>query len=109
MRTLSGALDGPSCREGRSGYLSSMDVVSIEDAQDRLTELARRVERGETIVVTRDGEPVLDLVPHRRISGLDLEAGGAYLRAHGITNPIPTISDDFDDPLPEDILLRPLA
>jgi prevent-host-death family protein len=40
-------------------------TVSIRDAKNRLTELARTVENGETIVVTRNGRPVLDLVPHR--------------------------------------------
>ena len=86
-----------------------MATVSIEEIKDRLTELARRVEHGETIVVTRDGEPVLDLVPHRRTSGPDLEAGQAYLRAIGISNPVPRIAKDFDNPLPEDVLIQPLS
>ncbi|WHO74816.1 type II toxin-antitoxin system Phd/YefM family antitoxin [Rhizobium sp. BT03] len=85
-----------------------MKTVSIRDAKNRLTELAREVEEGETIVVTRNGRPVFDLVPHRKRGGLDLEAGQAYLRARGITNPVPFIADDFDDPLPEDFLLKPL-
>jgi antitoxin (DNA-binding transcriptional repressor) of toxin-antitoxin stability system len=32
-----------------------MTVASIRDAKNRLTELARQVEAGETIVVTRNG------------------------------------------------------
>jgi antitoxin (DNA-binding transcriptional repressor) of toxin-antitoxin stability system len=60
------------------------------------------------VTVTRDGKPVFDIVPHKKKGGLDLEAGQAYLRAKGITNPVPYIADDFDDPLPEDFLLRPL-
>ena len=89
-------------------HSAGMATVSIRDAKNRLTALARRVEGGETIVVTRNGKPVLDLVPHRRRGGLDLEAGRAYLRAQGISNPVPYISEDFDEPLPEDFLLRPL-
>lgn len=85
-----------------------MATVSIKDAKNRLTELARRVERGETIVVTRNGKPVLDLVPHKKKGGVDLEAGWAYLRSIGIDNPFPYIADDFDEPLPEDFLIRPL-
>jgi antitoxin (DNA-binding transcriptional repressor) of toxin-antitoxin stability system len=84
-----------------------MTTVSIKEAQDRFPVLARLVEEGETVVVTRKGEPVLDLVPHRK-GGLDLEAGAQYLRERGIINPFPYVAEDFDDPLPDDILIRPL-
>jgi prevent-host-death family protein len=85
-----------------------MKTVSIRDAKNRLTELAREVEQGETIVVTRNGKPVFDLVPHKPRGGINWEAGAAYLRSRGITNPVPYIAPDFDDPLPEDFLLQPL-
>lgn len=85
-----------------------MKTVSIRDAKNRLTELAREVEGGKTIIVTRNGRPVFDLVPHRKQGGLNLAAGEAYLLSKGITNPVPIIGDDFDAPLPEDILLQQL-
>jgi prevent-host-death family protein len=85
-----------------------MKTVSIRDAKNRLTELAREVEDGAVVVVTRNGRPVLDLVPHRPTGGLNLAAGEAWLRAKGIEHPVPFIADDFDEPLPEDFLLRPL-
>ncbi|CDN54823.1 Prevent-host-death family protein [Neorhizobium galegae bv. officinalis bv. officinalis str. HAMBI 1141] len=91
-----------------------MKTVSLREAQDRLDELAQDVEQGETVTVTRDGKPVFDIVPHieavepEKKGGINLEAAQAYLRARGITNPFPYIADDFDDPLPEDFLLRPL-
>lgn len=85
-----------------------MKTVSISVARNRLAQLAREVERGATIVVTCNGRPVLDLVPHRKGGGLNLAAGKAYLRAKGITNPVPFIADDFDAPLPEDFLRRAL-
>ncbi len=47
------------------GQIQPMTTVSIRDAKNRLTALARQVERGETIVVTRNGQPIFDLVPHR--------------------------------------------
>jgi len=84
-----------------------MTTVSIKEAKDRLTALARLVEKGETVVVTRNGKPILDLVPHRK-GGLNLEAGEEYLRQRGVTPREPYIAEDFDDPLPEDFLLRPL-
>ncbi|TWS94459.1 type II toxin-antitoxin system Phd/YefM family antitoxin [Reyranella sp. CPCC 100927] len=85
-----------------------MKTVSIRDAKNHLTELARDVENGETIVVTRNGRPVFDLVPHSARGGLDLAAGDAYLRSRGIKKAVPFIADDFDAPLPEDFLLRKL-
>jgi prevent-host-death family protein len=87
---------------------SSMTTVSIRDAKNRLTELARRVERGETIVVTRSGKPILDLVPHRPKGGLNLDAIAAYKREHGVDRIVTFVADDFDAPLPEDFLLKPL-
>ena len=86
-----------------------MTTVSIKQAKDQLTALARRVEQGETVVVTRNGKPVFDLVPHReKKGGLDIEAGHEYLRKRGIVQREPYIAPDFDDPLPEDFLLKPL-
>jgi prevent-host-death family protein len=83
-------------------------TVSIKDAKERLTALARLVEKGETVVVTRNGKPIFDLVPHREKGGLRLEAGEQYLRERGVKEIFPYVADDFDRPLPEDFLLRPL-
>lgn len=85
-----------------------MRTIALEEAGAALAELAARVEGGETIVVTRDGRPVLDLVPHRRKGGFDPEAAETYLREAGIARWPGFIADDFDDPLPEDFLIRPL-
>ncbi|KQP07148.1 prevent-host-death protein [Methylobacterium sp. Leaf99] len=90
-----------------------MTTILLEEAGPMLADLAKRVENGETIVVARDGKPVLDLVPHRpdetqRCTGIDWDAAYAYLRANGLDDPFPFVADDFDDPLPEDFLLRPL-
>ena len=85
-----------------------MKTVSIRDAKNRLTELAREVEEGETVVVTRNGRPVLDLVPHQTRKGLRFEAIEKFKRNHRIKTIVPYIADDFDDPLPDDFLLRVL-
>ena len=91
-----------------------METVPIETLEDRLNELADRVERGETVIVTRDGKPVLDLVPHSttqpvaKTGGLDFEGGRRYLAEKGIAKFATYIAPDFDDPLPEDFLLQPL-
>ena len=83
-------------------------TVSMKEAKNRLTELARRVEAGERVTITRNGKPVLDLVPHAAEGGINLEAGRRYLRERGVTSFFSYVSPDFDDPLPEDFLLRPL-
>jgi prevent-host-death family protein len=85
-----------------------MKSVSIREAKNRLTELAREVEEGEIIVVTRNGHPIFDLVPHQHRKGLRLEAIDDFKRKHRIKSIVSYIADDFDDPLPEDVLLRPL-
>lgn len=92
-----------------------MTYVSIKDAQTQLAELARRVRDGETIVVTQDGKPLVEIVPHvqppagpKKTGGINYEAGRAFLRSLGVDDPFPYVADDFDDPLPEDFLLRPL-
>ncbi len=90
-----------------------MKTVSIQDVPQRFEELAREVEQGETVTVTRNGKPVFDLVPReaeavRNKRGYDPEAGEAYLRSKGIVRTEGFIAEDFDDPLPEDFLLRPL-
>ena len=89
-------------------YILSMTTVSIKDAKNRLTELARLVEKGETITVTRNGKPAFDLVPHRPRGGLRLEAIEEFKRKHGVERIFDYIAEDFDEPLTEDFLLKPL-
>jgi len=89
-------------------YIGGMKTVSIRDAKNRLTELAREVERGGTVVVTRNGRPAFDLVPHQTRKGLRLEAIDQFKRKHRIKVIVSYIGDDFDKPLPEDFLLQPL-
>jgi len=42
--------------------LNSVDV-GIADAKNRLAQLVRAVEEGESVVITRNGKPVAQLVP----------------------------------------------
>jgi prevent-host-death family protein len=85
-----------------------MAQVSLKEAKDHLAALGRRAESGETIIVTRHGKPAFELAPVKKKSGFDYDAGRRYLDSIGVKDPFPYIADDFDDPLPEDFLLRPL-
>ena len=95
-------------RVATRSYITAMTTVSIKDAKNRLTELARLVEKGETVVVTRNGKPVFDLVPHRPKGGINFEAAREFKRKHGIDKFFSYVAEDFYDPLPEDFLIRPL-
>jgi|SRR6185312_13463245 len=85
-----------------------MTTVNIKDAKNRLSELGRKAEAGETITVTRNGKPAFDIVPHKKKGGIDWEAGERYLRERGVDRFVSWVSPDFDDPLPEDFLITPL-
>lgn len=68
--------------------------VNVHEAKTHLSRLLRRVLSGEEIVIARSGVPVARLVPieprERRVFGLDR---GRF-----------TVPDDFDAPLPENVL-----
>jgi prevent-host-death family protein len=85
-----------------------MTTVSIKDAKNRLPEVVRLAEAGERVTITRNGRPVADIIPHKQGGGLNIEAIAEFKRKHGIDRIFEFVADDFDDPLPEDFLLRPL-
>jgi prevent-host-death family protein len=85
--------------------------VPVKEAKAKLTELLRRVEAGERIVLTRHGKPVADLVPHK--DGVEEKPMSLLerLEVWRKGNPplgIGWVADDFDEQLPEDFLLQPL-
>ena len=70
-----------------------MKSVNIHEAKTHLSRLLAEVEKGEEIVISRAGKPIAKLAPldaPRRSLGMDR---GAFV-----------IPDDFDAPLPDDIL-----
>lgn len=69
-----------------------MITVNIGEAKDRFSELVRRAESGEEVVIARDGAPVVALRRHvpERIPG---RLKGKFV-----------VPADFDDPLPDEIL-----
>ena len=69
-------------------------IVNIADAKARLSELVERASRGDEIVIARNGQPRARLVP--------LEPPRPRLPGHGAGQW--QIGDDFNDPLPPDVL-----
>jgi prevent-host-death family protein len=50
-----------------------MKTVNIHEAKTNFSSLLARLEADkETIVICRNGEPVADLVPHRRVNRLKM-------------------------------------
>ena len=73
-----------------------MTQVSIEEMQRDLVACLKRVEAGETLLIVRAGKPVAEVKP----VGSLVE----NLRPFGLCKGEFTVPDDFDAPLPEDIL-----
>ncbi|MEX0784073.1 MAG: type II toxin-antitoxin system prevent-host-death family antitoxin [Dehalococcoidia bacterium] len=57
-----------------------MTQVSVHEAKTHLSRLLREVERGEEVVIARDGEPVAKLVPlaRRRVPQLGMDEGKGF-------------------------------
>jgi len=72
-----------------------MARVGVHEAKTHLSRLLQRVAAGEEIVITRGGEPIARLVP--------IESG-ARKRVLGLDEGKIWIADDFDAPLPDEIL-----
>lgn len=72
-----------------------MTTVNVHEAKTNLSKLLRRAESGEEIVIARDGEPVVRLVPCTR---------RPRRRRPGLWKGLFKTPDDFNDPLPDDLL-----
>jgi prevent-host-death family protein len=73
----------------------AMLTVNMHEAKTQFSRLIARVEAGEEIVIARDGTPVARLVAERpararRIPGRDRD--------------VFAVPDDFDTPLPADVI-----
>jgi antitoxin (DNA-binding transcriptional repressor) of toxin-antitoxin stability system len=73
-----------------------MTQVSIEEMQRDLSACLQRVEAGETLLIVRAGKPVAEVKP----VAISVET----LRPFGLCKGEFTVPDDFDAPLPEEIL-----
>jgi prevent-host-death family protein len=54
--------------------------ISVSDAKGQLTELVRRAEAGDEVILTRHGQPTVRLVPVRK-PPLDAKARREFLEA----------------------------
>jgi len=71
--------------------IAHLDTVNVHEAKTHLSRLLERVERGEEVVIARNGTPVARLVPiapKKRRGMLGKYKGQIWM------------SEDFDEPLP---------
>jgi prevent-host-death family protein len=74
--------------------------ISVTEAKGQLTELVRRAEAGDEVILTRHGQEAVRLVPVRTVPGKSsrrmlLEAARAEGRSRGNTGPGAARSQDF--------------
>lgn len=70
-------------------------LVNIHDAKTNFSKLINQVLKGDDIIIAKDGHPVVRLVPYTETIN---ERHGGQLRG------LIKINDDFDAPLPENLL-----
>lgn len=72
--------------------------VNVHDAKTHFSALLERVRGGEEIVIAKAGTPVARLIPLTEAERTGRQPGSRAGRMR--------MSEDFDDPLPEDFLIR---
>lgn len=72
-----------------------MIQVNIHEAKTQLSKLLERVEQGEEVVIARAGVPIARLVA---------TAHAGEKRVLGRDRGLFTVPDDFDEPLPDEVL-----
>ena len=70
-------------------------IVNLHQAKTQLSRLLERVRQGEEIIIAEAGQPVAKLVPF---------GDTVPVRAPGSARGRIEIADDFDAPLPDDIV-----
>ncbi len=70
-----------------------MEIVNVQEAKTHLSRLLERVAAGEEIVLARAGTPIARLVP---VAVAPRRPGRGEGRI--------TVADDFDSPLPDELL-----
>ena len=72
--------------------------VNIYEAKTQLSQLVDAAHRGETIIIAKAGTPMAKLVP--------LGHGPKRKIQYGLMKGAIEIADDFDAPLPDDLLAQ---
>lgn len=71
-----------------------MTTVGVHEAKTHLSRLLRRVAAGEEILITSGGRPAARLVPVEQ----------SKRREFGMDEGVFSVPDNFDDPLPDEVM-----
>ena len=74
-----------------------MKSVNIHEAKTHLSRLVERAARGEEIIIAKSGKPIVKLVPFSE---------DTQPRVPGSMRGKIEVADDFDAPLPPEVLAR---
>ena len=77
-----------------------MNTVDIEEIQSDFAGYLRNAKAGETFLVTQYGQPIAEIKPLAPVE----EGAARQLRPFGLAKGEFVVPDDFNDPLPEEIL-----
>ena len=77
-------------------YNNRMNTISVQDIQRDFLAFLRRVELGESFLVIGDERPLAEVRP--------VHAPATQSRPFGLCAGRFTVPDDFDQPLPDDVL-----
>ncbi len=69
--------------------------INIHEAKTHFSKIINQVLQGKEVIIARDGKPLIRLVPYSE---------EANIRRGGQLKGLIEISDDFDAPLPEELL-----
>jgi len=72
-----------------------MSQVNVHEAKTHLSKLLTRVEAGEEIIISKAGKPIARLVPWNQ---------NVKQRTPGLDSGLLSVPDDFDAPLPREIM-----
>ena len=71
--------------------------ISIHKAKGELTKLISAAERGEKIIITRHGRPVVEIKPVGRVGGFDFSIDDPLRAAYGLPNTPQPVGEVVDD------------
>jgi antitoxin (DNA-binding transcriptional repressor) of toxin-antitoxin stability system len=73
-----------------------MNTISVQEIQQNPLQFVHRVEEGESLLIVRDQQPLAEIKPLARIA--------RQPRPFGLCAGMFICPDDFDAPLPDDVL-----
>ena len=73
--------------------------LALREAKARLSELIAAAQNGERVIITKYGEPAVELVRFRRRGGIDFDKLNAARRRFGLEEDGEVWAADLDDPV----------